>query len=506
MVRRQVLIALAVVGVCELLAHLYVNVLATFVTSEESTLIQEAWLQQLFEKEPNVSVAEQQPPGRFAYAFVVSGCTERSSCLGYILNVLVAARVLRDHHSVADVVLQIQMTSSGGSEQLPTEHQAWLSRARVHLEYLPRRSPTPNFGVATLHKFRVLNMIQYDRVLFLDADILLLCHLDYMFHESYNPKGMLQEHVAVAGAKVSECVYVLLERNSWQVRFHDGTKRPMAVKNYLRICLASSLFPIITSQAPATASMFLVTPRRGEYERIVDLVRQHRARRSHHNNTTTSATRFDINLGWGHRITPPDRWEAWNAPRKSGGRQWNFYAASADQGLLYHWLRYLQLNYTQIHADRVETWQDVTASVHLYKNNNNTTTTVLIPVAGDKFLAKVAERPVRDLPACGDLRNSRGDARTSVAPWLDHYHFAGRKKPWNQPIRSQDIPAQAVAVSSSSGSSHWARELWLYQLGRANQTWGLQLPSVIQANRGNPLGYKSVDQDLLHPDTVLPTT
>lgn len=210
------------------------------------------------------------PPGRFAYVFVVSGCTE-DSCLGYILNTLVAARAFQDYGSVAHVHIKVQMRIDS-TNRLPQRMEQWLSAAGVSLDYIPQ-SATQSFGMATLHKFRVLDMTEYDRVLFLDADILPLCHMDYMFTESMKMDGLLQKHVAIAGAV-----------------------------------------------APATASMFLVTPHAGEYQKVIDLVRQHR-------NRPVGSTVFNSTVGWGQPIIPPDKWEAWGS--RKGGTKWDFYAASS---------------------------------------------------------------------------------------------------------------------------------------------------------------------------------
>jgi hypothetical protein len=443
---------------------LYENALATRSWSSDSATVTQTSSQQ-----PSLTTVVR--PGRFAYAFVISGCTE-SSCLGYILNVLVAARILQDKQSVADVVLHVQMstatinintntsrTSSAPAARLHVEMEQWLQAAGVILLYSSNDDTPHNFGLATLQKFRVLDMTDYDRVLFLDADILLLCHLDYMFHESY--------HHTTTGHQQNPNKNVLLQAN---------------------VAVAGAV-------APAAGSMFLVTPEVGEYQRIMNVVQQR----------TTNVTKFDPITGWGHAIQPPDHWEAWGLQtKKTNNTKWNFYGASADQGLLYHWFRYMKLNYTHIHADRIETWRDVTSGtgsteqttgvrhhVHKVKWDDGST----------KLVAMVKERPIRDLQACGDLRNSRGDARTSVAPWLDHFHFAGRKKPWNQKIRSQDIPGHLPRVGKGP---LWARDTWLYQLGRANESFALELPSVIVASKGNPLGYKPTDQDLFLPRSQLP--
>ena len=73
-------------------------------------------------------------------------------------------------------------------------------KAQVQHEYLNQTTANVNyFGLASLLKFRVLQMLQYDRVLFLDAGVLPLCNLDYWFYESYPDNGLLGKHVVRAG-------------------------------------------------------------------------------------------------------------------------------------------------------------------------------------------------------------------------------------------------------------------------------------------------------------------
>lgn len=385
--------------------------------------------------------------GRYAYAFVVAGCTP-TSCLGYILNALVTASVLHMGNSDSHIIFQVQVMREASNQttvvrkntpRLHPLYESWLKKAEIRLDYIPA-SNTHNFGVATLHKFRVWNWWKdYDRILFLDADILLMCPMDYMFQKSYD--GWLQPNVAIAGAV-----------------------------------------------APATASIFLATPQVGVFAHIVNLVQQQRLK---------NLTKFDPVKGWGHTIHPDDPWESWG--KRKRGTQWDFYAANSDQGLLYHWMKYEHGNYTHIHADRVETWGTVDGE-HASVDEK------VFPGANGRFVKRLAVHNITDLRGCGDpMRHSRG-GRTAYAPWLDHFHFAGKKKPWNQVIRSVDIPIgfddwnEVVSVKNKL----WSRTIWLFHLGRANETFKLGLPSKIEANKGNPLGYKATASDLFLSDIELP--
>ena len=367
--------------------------------------------------------------GKFAYAFIISGCTGATSCTGYILNIIAAAQVLRNSNSTADIVLQVRMAAHDNSTRLPLEQQEWLKKSRVRLRYLPKVS-RDNFGVATMEKFRVLEMTEYDRVIFMDSDILPLCNMDYMFHESFS--GQLSENVAVSG-----------------------------------------------SVAPATASFFLVTPQEGEFARVLEIVHRHRCRR---------ATRFNTTVGWGHVMDPNDKWESW----QESGHLWNFFAATSDQGLLYHWLKYELLNYTHIHLGKTDTWREVTGNVDYWRKQ-------AVPVFGvkdNRFIAKVRSEFV-DLRGCGGPKLNRRGAYAKIPPFRDFYHFAGGGKPWNQPIVAQDVP-------SNYSSAVKGRDVWMYWLGEANRTLELRLPSRIETAKGNPLGGADAPDHLLANDIELP--
>ena len=99
--------------------------------------------------------------GKFAYAFIVSGCSD-VSCTGYVLNSIVASYVLRTYNSTADVVMVVRMQASNQEGRLPSYVEEWLFKANVKVGYLPP-VPVDNFGTAVLEKFRVLEMTEYDR-------------------------------------------------------------------------------------------------------------------------------------------------------------------------------------------------------------------------------------------------------------------------------------------------------------------------------------------------------
>jgi len=382
---------------------------------------------------------------RFAYAFIISGCSDQS-CMGYILNILVASQILQEYKSDADIVFKVQMAD--GYSRLSDQLETWLSSANIKLQYM-NSTGINNFGLASLLKFRILQMLEYKRVLFLDSDIIPLCNMDYMFQESYRDDSLLQDNVVVSGAV-----------------------------------------------SPATASMFLLTPEQGEFERIINLVREYR--RTHNGSLI-----FDHDNGWGQKIVPPDKWEAYWM--RKDGYHWDYHGANADQGLLYHWIRYMKMNYSQIRPTRIETWREVTHDPAYWNTTTTTTNTsnssLVIPV-GEKLLAKTNEIDSRLLPTCGGHLRYFERNEYDYAPYCDHVHFAGGTKPWNEPIRVQDIPTTLDGIRVRGKQNR--RLIWLYHLGKANETFNLGLDSIIEVAKGNPFGGGPRDFHVLDPAVELP--
>jgi hypothetical protein len=131
---------------------------------------------------------------KWAYAFLVSGChpDNGGAYRGFLYNIVVAVQQLRDLGSVADFVLFVQMSSaSPSSSRLPPDEQdLLLQHLHIQVHYLPRMRSSihETFYAMVQEKFRVLQLTQYHRVLFLDGDILPLCNLDYMFALSEEQK------------------------------------------------------------------------------------------------------------------------------------------------------------------------------------------------------------------------------------------------------------------------------------------------------------------------------
>ena len=228
----------------------------------------------------------------YAYAFAIGGCSpERPAHLGYIYDILVSTRILREEGSTQDVVVFVQMSSQTNATELSTEETRWLTDMGIDVRYIPK-SETENFIEITLEKFRVLSLIEYRRVLFLDGDVMPIGNLDFFFRLS--DSGVLKENVVIAGT---------LE--------------------------------------PANAGFFMLAPKEGDYQRIQQIIHDHEIRYTDPDQPNAT---FDERLGWGHVHENGDVWKS----RYREGSNWTFQAVMGDQGLLYYWVKYEKKSFTQI--------------------------------------------------------------------------------------------------------------------------------------------------------------
>ena len=118
----------------------------------------------------------------YAYAFLMGGANPDhfGSYRGYLYNILIATQILRERGSTADIVVWCQLTCHTNATSLPAVHEQWLSRANIYLRYIPKNQ-MESFIDIVMEKFRILSMVEYKRVLFLDSDLLPLGNLDYFF-------------------------------------------------------------------------------------------------------------------------------------------------------------------------------------------------------------------------------------------------------------------------------------------------------------------------------------
>jgi hypothetical protein len=163
-----------------------------------------------------------------------------------------------------------------------------------------------------MEKFRILDLTNYSRVLFLDADIMPLCSLDYLFElsEPENGPAVLKENVVLA----------------WRLE-------------------------------AANAAVFMLQPSRENYLELQDVIF-----RKEQKSLDLPWPHWDPVEGWGHEIASPD---FWRSPNKATGTNWTWHAVFADQGLLYHWTKYVKQSVSLIIGEEVENWSSKNGVAYL---------------------------------------------------------------------------------------------------------------------------------------------
>lgn len=142
---------------------------------------------------------------KYAYSFVIGGCNpNKPAYKGFLYNILVATRLLREVGSTADVVAFFQLSYEyQDSTVLPDEDVRALEGLGIRILYIPQ-SPHESFYETVLNKFRILELTEYRRVLLMDGDVMPVSNLDYLFELSddnkYGPgNSTLKGNVVVSG-------------------------------------------------------------------------------------------------------------------------------------------------------------------------------------------------------------------------------------------------------------------------------------------------------------------
>jgi hypothetical protein len=340
------------------------------------------------------------PPSRrqWAYAFLLGGVdpstNANSDYHGGLLGILAAAHSLRYHGSQADIVVMVQMSANSNVSRLPSQEAALLhSLKNVHIYYLPRfkNANLERFYSLVLEKFRILQLDMYSRVMFVDNDILPKCNLDYLFDLSESTDDRKLKSNIVFGYK----------------------------------------------DEPANAGLFVLQPNRSDHEHLQQIILQKEQLALQQSN------HWDPVAGWGHTIKAHDRW---TSPMGKTGTNWTWFGAFADQGLLYHWTKYVKHDVSLIYGDTVE---------NIGPN----------PTGGndeEEFVVEGTRKGWLKKYSCNDDSN-----RHQPAPYRDFIHFTGFGKPWWKD-RTEMNDEVAQFREQSTPHSEWDDHLlWYWHLEQA---------------------------------------
>lgn len=336
---------------------------------------------------------------RFAYAFVIGGCyPEKPSYLGFMYNVWISASLIRRVQTRADIILYVQMSFKSRWDVLPETQQSILNHLGIRTIYIPK-NPDESFYETVLDKFRILDLTEYQRILLMDADVMPLGNLDYLFEESI--RGNLME-------------------------------------NYV----------VMTETEPANGGFFMLTPHTGDWELLQTIVRKRELEAALR---TDSRELFDPVEGWGHVIVPPDYWET----KTTKGTNWTFGFAYSDQGLLYHWVKYVKKNVSVRRKGQIQHW----------------TTTQ----NGTLYMANLTHRQLAAFP-----RPLVVDRYHCLRWGCDWAHFTSDGKPWLH-------AAPSVVLDNPQHRPRNAIELWFvtllqlsdeFNLGIDLTDWPMERPTL----------------------------
>lgn len=259
--------------------------------SSYSPIITQSMFAEEYKDTPSLVKGSENVSTPYAYVFMMfrvdptedaSRRDDKGSFKPYIANILVAAELFRFLGSTNDVVAMISMKR--GYDRLPEDVARLLTLSGVKIQYFTPAvaDEKVRFVTGQMNKIELLNMLEYRRVLYLDCDVLPLANLDYMFHLS------------------------------------ETTMKP-------NIILATKATPLI-------GGFFVLEPTAEGYQEAKRLV---------HKYVDISGTKqFDKLNGWGVNLRND------NIAYINGGfyDEWNFLAADGDQGLLYHYARFVPKN------------------------------------------------------------------------------------------------------------------------------------------------------------------
>ena len=351
------------------------------------------------------SLAAPQTKPVYAIMWIIGGIHEdRPNYKGFLYDVLISARILDQQGSTADRILWVQLSPDSQRTALDAEELRWLHTRHVQVRYLEKDEEHESFSLLVYKKFHAIKMVEYRRVMFLDADLIPLANLDYLFHLS-DP---------------------------------GHTQTPTILRpNFL----------IATRGEPCNTAFFVVEPSLERYKLLqMAIDRQHEAGRK------LPYPYFSNRDGWGHNFQEAgDYWKS----RFRLKRKWTFHAAHSDQGLMYYYAKYLIQDATIAIGDELQHWGPQTDGSNEGKDYRLTKPKLLSEEQGT--LTKLSPVPKVWQFNC----DHDPGAWQCPAPYRHLAHFPGKEKPWMRGFKS-------FAPTNDSSEWKAAYRLWFRTLNKLN--------------------------------------
>jgi hypothetical protein len=225
--------------------------------------------------------------------------------------------------------------------------------------------------------------------MFVDADIMPKCNLDYLFELSSSSPS---HHIDVADQAIT-------------VTINPTTPTSPTLKGTVILSW---------QQEASNAGLFIMTPNLEDWDRLQQAIRSHEQQA-----LKMEWPYWDEDIGWGHRITPPDYWRGMKNPSVKNNK-WNWFSVHSDQGLLYYFAKYIKKDVSIIIGDEIETWSSTKYSGKEGRDQQH-----------EKVELHHVQYHVFDKFSCNKV-GSQGSGRGTrlPPPYSDVHHFTGRNKPW----------------------------------------------------------------------------
>ena len=335
----------------------------------------------------------------YAYVWIIGAVhEEKPSYKGFIWDVLVSASTLRKTGSKqADFWLYVRLSPESKLDAMPEEDMRLLDALGVRVKHL-EKPKHESFSQLMYDKFYILNMVEYKRVMFLDADTLPLTNLDYYFHLS-DPE------------------------------YQDV---PTLLKPF---------FFFASRGEPTNGGMFIVEPSADIYAKYKEAVRlQHETAKS------LPYPYFHRVVGWGHSfLANGDQWEAMN----KSGKRWTWYGAHVDQGLMYYVAKYLSKEVSIAIGERVQNWKAVEGQVNPVKESESEGLL-------DQYQAKQKLLAYQNKCDKGGYHDMQWSCH---APYNSLAHFVGTHKPWQKKFQLSWIHKPVDSSHREAAFIFWFKEL-----------------------------------------------
>lgn len=373
----------------------------------------------------------------YAYAWVVGSIHEDNHAYrGFLYNILVSAKVLREKGSTADFVFWAQFSPDSKLKgRLPEEDERLLKELGVEIRIL-KDVEHESFAQLVYEKFKVLTMTEYKRVIFLDADIMPRTHLDYLFHLSVG----------------------------------DGTSPPLLRPNLI----------LATRGEPCNTALFMIEPRDDGWKLLQDTIH-----RQHIEGAKLPYPHFDKTNGWGYNFMENnDPWESVNV--KSGWK-WSYHASHSDQGLMYYYAKFGMKNTSIMIGDVLQNFVPGTDGKHKKDFEGDFQKT--IADRGLTHLLPPAEESIRYT-----CQTKESAFKCNALPYGHVVHFAGNDKPWQHAIDTHEKKYQ-WRIQAKVWYDHLRQLNEKYHMGLDIDNWHETHKNIMQES---PLGYLARYTDHQH--------